>query len=227
MHLSDFEPDSFDYLEMEKKGFIDNNDVNEKFSIFYKRYYSYLEKYLDEIIDINKTDNLVETNQNNFQAVNKEDMDIYQDLSSFKYFYIRNTLYIEKLNEEEIKLLEEKDSYDSEVHDLISNTYKKVITTSTPVINANINYGPKESNTYYAESNALVIGFRYDPLYSKEAEDDDIWFDKYTEQQFLITRILKDLEQDIREKIDIPIKVIKYNEFSVKKKDITLEGKVK
>lgn len=227
MYLNDFEPNSFDYLEMEKKGFIDNNNLNEKFSKLYKRYYLYLEKYLNEIIDIKKTDDLVETHQNNFQTASKEDMDIYQDLSSFKYFYIRNTLYIEKLNEEEIKLLEEKENYDDEIHDFIANTYKKVITTTSDIENANINYGPMESDTYYAQVNALVIGFRFDPLYNNDVEDDDIWYDNYIEQQFLITKILQDFEKNMQEKLDIPVKIIKYNEFSVKKKEINAKERIK
>ena len=221
MHLSDFEPSSFNYLEMEKKGFIDNNDVNEKFSILYKKYYSFLEKYLDKIIDIRKNDKLIESNQNNFQTVEKKDMDLYQDLSSFKYFYLRNTLYIERLSDSELELLEKKETYDDEVNNLIATTYKKVITTPTSIENLNINYGPIESSTYYAPCNALIIGFRYDPLYGGEDtnEDDDIWYDNYHAQQFLLVKILNKFQEEANQKIDIPIKVIKYNEFSVKKKE--------
>ena len=38
MKLNDFQPNMFDHLEMEKKEFIEDNDLNEKFFKAYKKF---------------------------------------------------------------------------------------------------------------------------------------------------------------------------------------------
>lgn len=221
MILNDFQPDMFNHLEMEKKEFIEDNDLNEKFSKAYKKYYTFLEQYIDKIINISKYDNLIAFHDSKLECVKKDDMDIYQSLSSFKYFYLRNTLYIENLTEQELELLISKEAYDEEVQALISSTYKKIITTSLSNENININYGPMESAAFYAPANALVLGFRYDPEFDGELakKDDDAWYDNYQEQQFFVMTTLHNLEEETKEKLEVLIRVIKYDEFSIKKKD--------
>ncbi len=219
MRLKDLSPDIFDHLELEKKGFMDSNDLNEKFSSIYKKYYLFLEKYLNEVLNISKIDNLVSMNDTNMEPVDKKDMDIYQDLSSNKYFYIRNTLYIEKLTEDEINLLNTKEIFDDDIRSLIKNSYKRIITTTMPKDGTTINYGPL-APAFFAQCNALIIGFRYDPLFDGELAktDDDAWYDNYIKQQVFITNLLNLLNKEFSEKIDIPIQVIKYDENSIKKK---------
>lgn len=220
MSLDDFQPNMFDILELEKKGVIDNNNFNEKFLMLYKRYYSFLEKYINDIININSIDESVELHQSNLATVKKDDMDIYQYLSSFKYFYLRNTLYIEKLNAEELNFLESNNIYNENVFHFIKNTYKKVITTSTSLDGLNINYGPMDSINFYAPSNALIIGFRYDPEFDGELanKDDNLWYDNYQNQQIFISTVLRKFEEHSNEASDITIRIIKYDEFSCKKK---------
>lgn len=221
MHLEDFQPNMFNQLELEKKGFISNNDLNKRFSSLYYRYYLFLEQYINKFVNINKVDSLIGINQSNICPVSDNDKDIYQTLSSFKYFYIRNTLYIENFTEEELKLLETKDIYDDDIHNFVANSYKRIITTPMEREGTVINYGPMESSAFYAPCNSLIIGFRYDPLFEGELalKNDDAWYNNYQEQQIFIMTQIRDLEKEMQEKFDIPVKIIMYDEFSIKKKD--------
>ena len=84
---------------------LDKNTLNMEITSDYLQEYSLyiylLLQYLLKTTDIKKYDDLLANDKHNFIPLKQEEMDIYQKLCSsiFKYFYIRNNIYIERLSE--------------------------------------------------------------------------------------------------------------------------------
>ena len=228
LEVNDFQPKNFDIKTLEKKGWYQNGQMTKEFVELYKGYYVFLEKYLDKILDISEMDQIIKESKFHLKEVDEQDKDIYQSFSNFSYFYLRNTLYIENLDELELQQLKKKiDSkdemldYDTEM--MIKQSYEKVITT-TNVENATfINYGPHSSYQYYAQNNAIVLGVRYDPEYNASENNpdynDDAWDENNDRQIYLVKAVIDTMNEESENKLNVPVKVIEYNEDSVKKKD--------
>lgn len=228
LEINDFQPNNFDIKSLEKKSWYQNGKITKEFVDLYKGYCGLLEKYLDKMLDISEMDQIIKESNFHLKEVDEKDKDIYQSFSNFSYFYLRNTLYIEKLDELELQQLKKKiDSkdeildYDTEM--MIKQSYEKVITT-TNVENATfINYGPHSSYQYYAQNNAIVLGVRYDPEYNASENNpdynDDAWDENNDKQIYLVKAVIDTMNEEAENKLNVPVKVIEYNEDSVKKKD--------
>ena len=155
----------------------------------------------------------------------EKDMDIYQYFTAdeLKYFYIRNNLYIERLEEDDKIILKEKiknkeESLDETGKKLIEKTYRKVINESENDDGKKhiTSFGPNSVN-FFAQSDAIVIGFRYDEFNLNGLEDEE-WKDNHLNQLENLNEVVKEMidgcEEDIKEKIRILI----YTQFSVVKR---------
>ena len=147
-------------------------------------------------------------------------MDIYQRLSSsyLKYLYLRNNLYIENLSNEEILRLrqfmqQQATLSNQELYRFIENTYQKVISETKEV--TTMNYGP-ENPDFFADSNSIIIGLRTDDF----ADSDKIenWSELHNKREFELDFFLNYLKVELNGKLPIPVSVIRYNDFSVKKR---------
>lgn len=228
LKTDDFQPNNFDIKALEKKGWYQNGKITKEFIEIYKAYYSFLAKYLDKILNISEMDKILKESKFHLKEVEEQDKDIYQSFSSFSYFYLRNTLYIERLDELELQQLKKKiDSkdeildYDTEM--MIKQSYEKVITTTNVENVTFINYGPYSSRQYYAQNNAIVLGVRYDPEYNASENNpdysDDAWDENNDRQIYLVKAVIDTMNEEAENKLNVPVKVIEYNEDSVKKKD--------
>ena len=215
--LGDLIPGEIDIALAKEKGLASDSGLDDTYFELYSIYYNYLEKYLSKLINFDTYINYLEERNPNFKEVPEEEMDIYQYLSNTKYFYIRNTLYVEKLSKEDISyLLNNPNEYNDQVKELIKRTFREVITTSlieTPT--ANIFYGPL-SPTYEGLNDDLVIGLRFAEEDSDLYETEDLWFDDYGKRRAII--------KEMKEKMPVvingtDIKYIEYFEESVKKKE--------
>ena len=202
------------YINMKlayQKGLSDGINVNDKYFELYSIYYNYLEKYLNDIINI--ADYEKKLDSMGFRGVIDDDKDIYQYLSYNKYFYIRNTLYIEKIPESDIVyLLKNSNNYDNNIKQIISKTFKDVISAS--IGNTHIFYGPFVP-TYSALNDSLVIGLRFAEEDETLYESEDKWFDDFSKRRLIIEDLINNLPAKIN---DVNIKYIEYFEESVKKK---------
>lgn len=185
----------------------------------YRRLFS---EYIIRKIELEKYDKELLDSKLVFLPQVMEKMDIYQYFSSsiLKFFYIRNNIYIEKLNETEMQYLKEKIEKEDEELDektvyFIENTYKKVIKEDILKNGKNytITYGP-DSKSFMASNDAIVIGFRYDEFRYNDL-DDVQWNELNNKQREFLDKFLNNMKQKIKLCIDVPIEIIKYNDFSV------------
>ena len=183
-------------------------------------YYSQLIEYLIGKLDLIKYDQILSNSKNNFIPTSEDKMAIYQRLSSsyLKYLYLRNNLYIENLSNEEILRLrqfmqQQATLSNQELYRFIENTYQKVISETKEV--TTMNYGP-ENPDFFADSNSIIIGLRTDDF----ADSDKIenWSELHNKREFELDFFLNYLKVELNGKLPIPVSVIRYNDFSVKKR---------
>lgn len=174
------------------------------------------------------------TNSNmNFVKVAEKDMDIYQNFNKdiLNYFYVRNNLYIERLTPSERKILYAKflnNDYnlDENTKLIIENSYKRVIFEDIHKDSSScyINMGP-DNIDYYVPNQSIIIGFRYDEFNLNGLSDEE-WDNLHDKQLVYLSEFLSKMLKQINNnnKLNLPIQVIKYNEYSIKKK-INFENK--
>ena len=191
-----------------------DRDTRGFYFTMYSLYSDYLERFLIKHTNIKKVDDAIRSNPL-FSTVSSDDKDFYQELSvNLKYLYIRNNIHIENLDKNENKFLANKIinddfAFDTSTEDFMAKTYKKVISELPLEDNeAYINYGP-EVEYFYAPSNSLVIGLRFN-----EENNNDFVNRKITLEDYITL-----LENDIAKKLNIGVKVIIYDSHSIKKKD--------
>ncbi len=206
--------------------FLENMDEDTLTS--YLQLYSYLQillnVYVSEYLGLERYDAYLEYSELKYKKVKEEDMDVYQYLGSsvMQYFYIRNNLFLERLTKEERdffveKMVEENYKVDEKMKDYIKNILSRVIveTEKTRGEVGLTNFGP-DIPSYFAPMNALLIGLRYDEFYHENMTDEE-WDFSHEQQQKDLDKLISQLNLELESKLDIPFKVIQYNEFSVKK----------
>ena len=145
-----------------------SKEEKEEYLQLYEKYYQLFLKYLLEKIPLKDYDELLKESELDFKVVSKEEMDIYQYLSSslFNYFYIHNNVYIERLTDLEKKTLQQITKQDEplteEARKFIEKTYKRCVLEGQNITEREyVNFGP-QSPQFYQPSNSIIIGFRYD-----------------------------------------------------------------
>lgn len=202
----------------ETKGLANNNSLNDNYFLIQSMYYHYLELYLDKKLGIKD----LETNfTSNYHSVKEEDKDIFQYLSSNKYIYIRNTLYVEKLPQDIINhflTINNVGELTLEIENMIEKTYKDVITTSLfdRTESFETNFGPLNP-LYSAINDALVLGIRFAEEDDSYYESEDAWFDDYCTRRQCIEKLKEEMNNRYSEVLGCPVKVIEYFEESINK----------
>lgn len=200
------------------KGLADNNGLTDKYFYIQSLYYYYLELYLNKKLNI---EDLESKFTSNYRYVKDEDKDIFQYLSSNKYIYIRNTLYIEKLpiniinyllNNNDVGILTQ------EIENIIESTYKEVITTNVfnHIESFETNFGPLDP-MYSAENDALVLGIRFAEEDESLYESEDKWFEDYCNRRECIENLKEQINNHYSKVLNCNVKVIEYFEDSVNK----------
>lgn len=195
----------------------------------YSTYSNLLADYLIENYRLKEYDEAICDDSCSFQKVEEENMDIYQFLTSDKldYIYVRNNLFIERLTQDEWKYLLSRvgksEDFNQDDSEFIKNTFKRVIAESTDSI-YNTLFGP-DNSSFIAPSNSLILGIRFDDFYSPNNESSDKWSNDNSRRLQVINIISMMLHSNLSKELDMPITVIKYNDFSIKKKEDITNGK--
>lgn len=200
-------------------------DDKKKYLLKYSVYRKLFTEYIMQKLNLKKYDEEITNSGLDFIPNKEQDMDIYQYFSSeeLKYFYIRNNIYIEKLEKEEEDLLQEKienKNYDLDEKSkkMIEQTYKKVILEDV-LRNGKkciTNYGP-DSSSFMAPNDAIIIGIRYDEFLENGLSDKE-WDELHDKQLLYIVELRNKMQENLKQEIQIPIAILKYNEFSVNKR---------
>ena len=201
------------------------NNINQQYRMQYLVYRKLFTQYIIEKLNLKKYDNEIRESGLEFLPINELDMDSYQYFSSniLKYFYIRNNINIEKLNENELGFLLQSNFYNNEElnddeREFIERTYEKVIFEDVLKNGEKcmIFYGP-DSERFLCRNDAIAIGMRYDEFGENDLEDDK-WDERHEKQLDFIEELNDRMQLDFQQKASIPISIIKYNEFSVKQR---------
>ena len=191
---------------------IKKRGLENKYFDLLNKYNKFLTSFLKEKLPLEQIDENMGKSELNFVKIKEEDMDFYQitNTSNLDYIYLRNNLYIEKLNEDDIKYLEKKKEYDEEVSTFISRTFKNVI---NPYKDSKmIFYGPENRN-FMCNSDELVLGIRYDE-FNSELEDEE-FKENFLKKQELISQLTLVLSIVGLKELNCNINVIQYNEISI------------
>ena len=188
-------------------------------------YYYWLNNYVNELIGLKEYDDYLRLSESNFRKVPDNDMDFYQRMSQtlLSYIYVRNNVYIEKLSSQDILFIANKIKnndlqYTDEVERFIESTYQKVILEPGVDKNINTNFGPL-SEKFLVKNGSLIIGVRYDDLYKEDIKSEDIWKIEYKQREEEIGFMIDLLNARISN-LGLLAKTIKYDDFSVKKKEV-------
>lgn len=203
---------------------LDNMPENQKkkYLLLYNMYRKLFTVYIMQKLKLKSYDKKIEKSELGFTANKKQDMDIYQYFSSdiLKYFYIRNNIYIEKLNKKEIDFLEKKiqsKNYelDDETMQIIESSYKRVIFEDV-LKNGELCktlYGPNSSN-FFADNNAIIIGVRYDEFAENKLNDDE-WDELHQQQVEFLESLITRMNKNLNSNSAVPIEILEYSEFSI------------
>jgi len=200
-----------------EKGFKIDEDNNEYFKLLNK-YKKLFEEYLKEKLPLELIDDNMKKSDLKFVPIKKENMDFYQITSTMNldYIYLRNNLYIEKINKEDLEFLSKKDKLDEESKDFIKRTYQTVINPYENDEKRIIFYGP-ENEKHLCDSTDVVLGIRYNEFETNGMSDEE--FQKnFIEQLRLIAQVSTLLEIASPNELGSVVKVIQYNELSIMKK---------
>lgn len=203
---------------------LDNMPENQKkkYLLLYNMYRKLFTVYIMQKLKLKNYDKKIEKSELGFTANKKQDMDIYQYFSSdiLKYFYIRNNIYIEKLNKKEIDFLEKKiqsKNYelDDETMQIIESSYRRVIFEDV-LKNGELCktlYGPNSSN-FFADNNAIIIGVRYDEFAENKLNDDE-WDELHQQQVEFLESLITRMNKNLNSNSAVPIEILEYSEFSI------------
>lgn len=209
-----------------------SNEKKEEYIELYNMYRRLFSEFIIKKIDLQEYDKKIESSELKFKQLAQEDMDIYQFFTSdeLRYFYIRNNIYIENLTDEEKnilkrKMLEENYELDEEALKMIESTYKKVIFEDALKNGKKCFtfFGPNSRN-FMAENDSLVIGVRYDEFFS-EGMNDEEWDKLHDNQLIYLSKIVKEMDTEMKNKIDIPVSILMYDDFSTKRRQEDIQKK--
>lgn len=199
-----------------------DEENKEKYINLYNLYRKLFTEYLIEKLDLKLYDNLLLNSGDGFNPVPEEKMDIYQyfSMEELKYFYVRNNIYVEKLDEEEKNFFESKLEsknleLDLETEKMIEKTFPKVILEDLKkgYEKYKVFFGP-DNKSFLANNDSIVIGFRYDN-FKNDGLGDDAWFERFLKQRQLLNSTFNEMNEKFKKEISNEVTIIKYSDVSV------------
>lgn len=203
------------------------NEMPQEIKNYYFKLYSlYMDLFIRFLIiktTIKKYDEKLSQSNLNFIKCKSDDLDFYQNFSEdyLNYYYLRNNLYIYRLNKEENEflksiLISQKIEMTENVISFIEQTYKKVIFEKVMGDNiTEVNYATNNLLNL-ASNNSLVIGVRYNEFGNNL--EGELWMDNYLKQKELLNVYSLNLSNDIEQSLKCNCAVFEYTDESIKKK---------
>lgn len=217
MYLTIFPPTNIRYfrrMESEKRReYLD--DVSAYFDLFLQ--------YLIHNTSLKKYDDALRTFKGclfPLESVSERDQDIYQYLCNHRlsYFYIRNNVYIERLDDQErerLHSLKNSCTYNDQIDSFIGRTFRIVTPEKTDETANNLqtNFGPAIQD-YFAPARSLVVGGRiYEYVDSLDTPEK---VNAYYQRFDIMEKMCLKMEKELRDSLGMPVRVIRYNEATVR-----------
>ena len=158
-----------------------------------RQYRAMVTDYVGEII-LNECDKAIAESEYGFIPVKEENMDYYQFYNGdLDYYYIRNRFYLAEFTDEELEYLKtraasEDKTLTDEDRQFVQDTFMRVISEEIEGVDGvyDMDYGYYSPSGWFAPSDNLVLGFRYDDLNLNGMTDEE-WSDNLWDQrEFLL-----------------------------------------
>lgn len=200
-------------IELLKQKGLGKEKPNQRYFELTNKYKRLLENYLLKHLPLEQIDTNMRKDDLGFIPIETPDMDFYQATSGMglNYIYLRNNLYIEKLSEEALTVLESMKNGEEEAEHFIKQTMKEVVYPYNED-NHMLFYGPENGN-FLVDSASIVIGIRHNE-FDVELEDEE-FKENFLEKQNIIAQVSLVVSICGIQALDIPVVMIQYNEFSV------------
>lgn len=156
----------YDFTQAKQKGLTGSEGFSEKYLKLQMVYKCGLMQYLSDMLMLEEYEKEMAESPLGFLPCPENKQSVYQKygMTGFKYIYLRNNLYIEKLESNELQILEEcaeKETYNSDaLLELAARTGREVITNEDPAVDAEtfyLIYENRVSGMKSAPNNAVVL----------------------------------------------------------------------
>ena len=207
-----------DFNKLQELGFLINGELTDEYISIYKLYNNYLLHHIDSLIGLSSyIEDSMLSREPTIKPVEKELEDPFQKLSYLNYFFIRNSLKIERLPNDVIQILKErinsgKTQFDEEANKLVMKTIINVIKNETVKDGVFINYGFPYNSDVFAPNNAVVLGMRVDII--SDTEDDEHFIDNYIKKREKVNKVKSFISDEMNKYYPIPFKLIEYDDSS-------------
>lgn len=156
----------YDFTQARQKGLTGSDKFSEKYLRLQMVYKCGLMQYLSDMLMLEEYEKEMAESPLGFLPCSENEQSVYQKygMTGFKYIYLRNNLYIEKLESNELQILEEcaeKKTYSSDaLLELAARTGREVLTNEDPTVDAETFYLIYENRVCgikIALNNAVVL----------------------------------------------------------------------
>ena len=203
-----------DFNKLQELGFLINGELTDEYISIYKLYNNYLLHHIDSLLGLSSfIEESMISREPIIKPVEKETQDSFQKLSYLNFFYIRNSLKIERLPNDVLQILKEridsgKTQFDEEANKLVMKTVLNVIRNEKVKDGVFINYGLPYNSDVFAPNNAVVLGIRVDII--SDTEDDEHFMDNFIKKREKVNRVKSFISDEMNKYYPIPFKLIEY-----------------
>ena len=209
--MNGYYPNTFNFNLAMQKGLTNYNKLSEKYIELYNKYNKYFLRFMIDILDLNMYDKLIGNSELDFGICRENRQDVYQKSSPLNYIYIKNNLHIEKLSDNDLRLLDVCND-DNILLDLIRRTYKEIITINC--INnkmLNNNFSTQMFPNFYTNStilpnDALIIVIREGDA-KEDLTGEEFWKNAKLKNDF-IEDLIAQMKKEIEKKLDCNVEFV-------------------
>ncbi len=200
-------PYSFDLAMATEKKLADEDGFTAEYFILQNTYAEALMNYLDAKCSIRALDAEFAAHEMRFIPT-ETPKNIYQKNCNFgmQFLFLRNNIYIERLDENDLQLLRTAVHGDAELSDLIQRTYKTVIAASADD-NPNLKVA-YEMDGKIAPNHSVVLGFAMDSAFTKDGNFVDA--NHEMEKDAAIDVALPMLQEQLTQELGFPVVIFHY-----------------
>ena len=188
---------------------VDGYPNREKYLKYENLYKKYFEVYVFSLVNLKKYDDLINNSELGFGLV-KGNIQLKSQLNEYlnlNHIYILNNFYVEKLNGEELEILNSNNN--EEVLALIKRTYKEIIkyTRENQNMRFKINYTNSSSEDVLSFNDELVIHIYYGSN-TKKYNTKEAYLKNYIEKKEFLEQLKNQISIEIKQKLDIDSSIL-------------------
>ena len=188
--------------ELSSKGLIIGND-RYYYDMVHKKYLEGVIELLSNIIDVDTINNSIDNCNLYFGESTLLNQKIGTKKIKSKYLFLLNELYVEKLSQDDLNILENEECQNQQVINIVKRTIKDVITKNNVT---HITYGTARPETIIPNGN-LVIMFATGKNTKKIIGDE--YVNNMVQQKEFVDKLISEIETSIERETGIKCSIIK------------------